>query len=182
MSCRFLRWGWGAVIWIEDKVTASPRLRVGPGEAGRVGPWQSLSAPGWLCICKRPEDCLGAAWRWQWPLGIPGCTAPSSSKLQKAHLHGGLSPPSTPEKWNECWHHPTSSSSQKSRQPPLLTWHHYTLLPLFRLSSSQFSFLRCNTGLISRPLLLAPTLLVASYASYSLLSNSQYSWKGILDP
>jgi len=70
MSCRFLRWGWGAVIWIEDKVTASPRLRVGPGEAGRVGPWQSLSAPGWLCICKQPEDCLGAAWRWQWPLAL----------------------------------------------------------------------------------------------------------------
>lgn len=29
--------GIGAVIWIEDKVTASPKLRTGPGEAGRAG-------------------------------------------------------------------------------------------------------------------------------------------------
>ena len=61
MSCRFFRWGWGAVIWVEDKAAASRRLRVGPGEAGRAGPWQSLSAPGWLWIL------VQAAW------GLCGC-------------------------------------------------------------------------------------------------------------
>lgn len=55
-GCMFLAWGWGAVIWIEDKVTGSPRLRPGPGEARR----QDLE--------QAPEHYLAAAWRWQCPL------------------------------------------------------------------------------------------------------------------
>lgn len=81
---RFLAWGWGVVIWIEDKVTGSPKLRPGQGEAGRQGLGQA------------PEHYLAAAWRWQCPLVDPWLSPShlSPSFRMSIYVEDFISPPS----------------------------------------------------------------------------------------